>query len=102
MRTASTASASLLVAALVVLRRPCARNLGTARLLLERAADDPNLSHAEREACRSLADELDCAPAAHADTPGVRPPISRDEPRQRRYAPCSPSTLMHDLKGAAA
>ena len=102
MHTASTASASLLVAALVVLRRPSVRNLATARLLLERAAEDPGLSAVERETCRSLADELDCAPAAHADAPGGRPPHIPGAAPQHRFASCSPSTLMHDLKGAAA
>ena len=52
-------AASLLVAALVVLRQPCARNKATARLLLERAAEYDSLSPAEREACRDLADDLD-------------------------------------------
>lgn len=51
--------ASLLVAALVMLRRPCPRNQATARLLLTRAAEFSSLTPAEREACLSLADELD-------------------------------------------
>jgi len=51
--------ASLLVAALVMLRRPCARNQATAQLLLLRAADYPELTASEREACLSLADELE-------------------------------------------
>lgn len=51
---------SLLVAALVMLHRPCARNQATATLLLSRAAQDSALSPAEREACQNLADELDC------------------------------------------
>jgi len=51
--------ASLLVAALVVLRQPCARNKATARLLLERAAEYDSLTPVEREACRNLADDLD-------------------------------------------
>lgn len=51
--------ASLLVAALVVLRQPCARNRATARLLLERAAECDSLTVVEREACRNLADDLD-------------------------------------------
>lgn len=50
--------ASLLVAALVMLRHPCARNTATAQLLLERAAEHPGLSPAERDACRSVADDL--------------------------------------------
>lgn len=57
MRTSSTAS--LLVAALVMLRRPCARNKATAQLLLERAAEHSELTPAEREACLNLADDLD-------------------------------------------
>lgn len=51
--------ASLLVAALVMLNRPCARNRSVASLLLKRAAEDAQLSHAERDACAALADELD-------------------------------------------
>ncbi|HEY9098373.1 MAG TPA: hypothetical protein VIN38_05855 [Thiobacillus sp.] len=51
--------ASLLVAALVMLRRPCARNQATAQLLLLRAAEYPGLTASEREACLSLADELE-------------------------------------------
>jgi hypothetical protein len=58
MRTSSTAS--LLVAALVMLRHPCSRNRATARLLLERAAEHSELTPAEREACLNLADDLDC------------------------------------------
>jgi hypothetical protein len=50
---------SLLVAALVMLRRPCARNQATASLLLARAAQDAALSPAERETCLSLSDELE-------------------------------------------
>lgn len=50
---------SLLVAALLMLRHPCARNRATARLLLERAAEHTALTPAERAACRSLADDLD-------------------------------------------
>jgi hypothetical protein len=57
MHTSSVAS--LLVAALVVLRHPCTRNKATARLLLQRASEQDSLSHAEREACRNLADDLD-------------------------------------------
>lgn len=70
MRT--TPSASLLVAALVMLRQPCARSQATARLLLERAAEHTDLSAAEREACLKLADTID-----------VEPP-GRDAPRPRR------------------
>lgn len=61
METTANASpvASLLVAALLVLRQPCVRNQATARLLLERASADDSLTPVEREACRSLADDLD-------------------------------------------
>lgn len=52
-------SASLLVAALLMLRRPCARNRITATMLLARADRDTVLSPAEREACLSLVDELE-------------------------------------------
>lgn len=55
----TTPPASLLVAALVMLRRPCARNQATAQLLLERAAEHSALTPAEREACGELADTLD-------------------------------------------
>ena len=68
--TASPA-ASLLVAALIVLRQPCARNQATARLLLERAAEHDSLTPAEREACRSLADDLD------SDAPRPVPHVAR-------------------------
>jgi hypothetical protein len=50
---------SLLVAALVMLRHPCARNQATASLLLSRAAQHATLSPAERETCLSLSDELE-------------------------------------------
>lgn len=52
-------SASLLVAALVMLGRPCTRNRITAAILLARAAQNSELSPAEREACQSLVDELE-------------------------------------------
>ena len=59
--------ASLLIAALVMLRHPCARNRATASLLLARAAQHTALSPAERETCQCLLDELDqeVRPAAH-------------------------------------
>lgn len=69
MRT--TPAASLLVATLVMLRQPCARSQVTARLLLERAAEHPDLSDAEREACLSLADTID---AELPGRPATRPP----------------------------
>jgi len=53
-------SASLLVAVLVMLRRPCTRNRVTAAMLLARAARDTALSPDEREACLNLVDELEC------------------------------------------
>lgn len=59
---------SLLVAALVMLRSPCTRNKATAQLLLERAAEHNELSVPEREACLSLADELDVERHARADS----------------------------------
>lgn len=55
----SSHPASLLVAALVMLRQPCARNRSAARLLLERAAEHAGLTRAEREACIKLADDLE-------------------------------------------
>lgn len=62
--------ASLLVAALVMLRRPCPRNQATAQLLLERAAEHTALTPAEREACRELADTLD---REHPEPKPMRP-----------------------------
>lgn len=53
---------SLLVAALVLLRQPCARNRSAARLLLERAALNTALSPIEREACNALAEDLEREP----------------------------------------
>ena len=58
----TTHSALILVAALVMLRHPCSRNKATARFILERAAEHSELTPAERDACRSLADELDNDP----------------------------------------
>jgi hypothetical protein len=54
----------LLVAALVLLRHPCLRNEAKAALLLQRASLSAALSHAEREACHELAEELE-TPSAH-------------------------------------
>ena len=51
--------ASLLVAALAMLSRPCPRNTAAARLLLRRATSDIALSPAERETCREIAEALD-------------------------------------------
>lgn len=69
---------SLLVAALVLLRHPCARSKTAARLLLERAAENAELTWAEREACQNLVDDLELdeptSPAAHRrDTPAQSP-----------------------------
>jgi hypothetical protein len=50
---------SLLIALLVMLRHPCARNQATAALLLARAAQHAALSPAERETCQCLLDELE-------------------------------------------
>lgn len=99
MRTASTPS--LLVAALVMLRRPCSRNLATAQLLLERAAEHSELTPAEREACLDLVDELDRerpGPAAMHTKPAVsRPPSSgRGQGRRLNLVPALP--LAHDME----
>lgn len=57
--------ASLLVAILVLLRQPCARNRATAALLLSRVARHAALSDEERKACLHVLDELERdAPAA--------------------------------------
>lgn len=90
--------ASLLVAALVMLRHPCARNTATAQLLLERAAEHPGLSPAEREACRGVADDL-CV--ERAETRPLRahwlPPATvADRDGQRRL------TEVPQLKGVRA
>jgi hypothetical protein len=86
MRTSSTAS--LLVAALVMLRHPCSRNRATARLLLERAAEHSELTPAEREACLNLADDLDCE---RPDPPMVRRcrPLPAIDPGVLRSPPLS-------------
>lgn len=55
----TTRPASLLVAALALLRQPCSRSRATARMLLERAAETGELTPAECEVCRSLADDMD-------------------------------------------
>ena len=54
----TTHPTSLLVAALVMLRHPCPRNQATAQLLLERVAENKELTPSEREACLNLADDL--------------------------------------------
>jgi len=97
--------ASLLVAALVVLRQPCARNKATARLLLERAAEYDSLTPVEREACRNLADDLDIE---RADPAPVRAPTNTTRHKhaapnpERRPTQRSRRFLPHGLKGRPA
>ncbi|MBS0310623.1 MAG: hypothetical protein JSR88_04755 [Proteobacteria bacterium] len=97
--------ASLLVAALVVLRQPCARNKATARLLLERAAEYDSLTPVEREACRTLADDLDIE---RADPAPVRAPTNTTRHKhaapnpERRTTQHSRHFLAHGLKGRPA
>ena len=50
---------SLLIAILVMLRYPSARNQATAALLLARVTQHAALSPAERETCQCLLDELE-------------------------------------------
>lgn len=52
-------AASLLVAALALLRQPCSRSRANARRLLDRAAEFAELTPDEREVCRGLADDID-------------------------------------------
>ena len=103
MRTSSTAS--LLVAALVMLRRPCARNKATAQLLLERAAEHSELTPAEREACLDLADDLDCdhrgSGALHMK-PAVSMRHAPVEGPERRLSLVSASPMAHDMKESIA
>lgn len=95
--------ASLLVAALVMLRRPCARNQAAAQLLLERAAENTELSPVEREVCRNLADDLDRErhqpPRAHAERAGAPRPRRGVE---RRLVLVSAPPFAHNLKGFSA
>ena len=97
--------ASLLVAALVVLRQPCARNKATARLLLERAAEYDSLTPVEREACRNLADDLDIERAdpapVHASTNTTRHRHAAPNP-ERQTTQHSRRFLAHGLKGRPA
>jgi hypothetical protein len=67
----SCSVASLLVAALAMLGRPCPRNTAAARLLLRRASSDTALSPAERETCREIAETLD--PGLDLYAPAQRP-----------------------------
>jgi len=90
--------ASLLVAALVLLRHPCSRSQATARLLLERAAEHAELTPAEREACRSLADDMDIerpnpdALRAHRLTPRLIHPQGAGRGCTDAKAPTTPLT----------
>ena len=108
MRTSSTAS--LLVAALVMLRRPCARNKATAQLLLERAAEHSELTPAEREACLDLADDLDieCPEPAVVRTPWPAAPLTLhpqgagrgcEAERSLRLSLVPGLPFAHDMKG---
>ena len=92
MRTASPAS--LLVAALVMLRHPCNRNQATAQLLLERAAEYSELTPAEREACLNLVDDLD---VERHESVVIRTPPSA-APRPVPDLPASSD----DMKGVSA
>ena len=92
--------ASLLVAALVMLRRPCARNRATAHLLLTRAADFPQLSPAERDACLGIADELDSTPA-EPDAPASPRPRTQLAPRRTVHAERSPGLVTAQSRAEA-
>ena len=99
--------ASLLVAALVMLRHPCSRNKATARLLLDRAAEHVALSSAEREACRNLADDLDIERpepvVVRTPRPAVlRPGLHLVPGRSRRLSPVPGLSSPHDMKGVPA
>ncbi|MFN3751872.1 MAG: hypothetical protein ACK4SR_10925 [Thiobacillus sp.] len=75
----ATPATSLLVAALVMLRQPCARSQAAARFLLERAAGHASLSPAEREACLDLAETIDAElPAQFTPRPQESPSASPD------------------------
>jgi|GEM_PF-4243307 len=102
MRTSPVAS--LLVAALVVLRQPCARNKATARLLLERAAEHDSLSAVEREACRNLADDLDIERAEPPPVRAARPPAAllTDWGAARRQNRVGTLSFVRDLGKASA
>lgn len=119
-------SASLLVAALVMLRRPCARNKATAQLLLERAAEHSELTPAEREACLNLAEDLDIErpEPAMVRTPRPAAPLvvnpqgagrsctdanastttltGQGAERSRRLSLVPGLSFAHDMKGAPA
>lgn len=97
--------ASLLVAALVMLRHPCTRNRATAQLLLERAAEHAELTPTEREACRHLADDLDRErpePAATRTKPAVSPRPASDRGQERRLSLVPVLPLAHDVEESIA
>ncbi|MDP2028016.1 MAG: hypothetical protein Q8K12_00045 [Thiobacillus sp.] len=98
-------TSSLLVAALVMLRHPCNRNKATAQFLLERAAEHAELSPAEREACRSLADDLDNEPAEQPVVPtSAKPakPITDWGMERRLNIVAATLPFTPDLKGLTA
>ena len=57
---------TLLIAALSMLRLPCARNRATASLLLARAAERTELNDSERETCLRLIDEMEVDMQIHS------------------------------------
>ncbi len=95
---------SLLIAALVMLRRPCVRNKATARLLLERAAEYADLTPAEREACLNLASDLDIEHpgliAAYPVRSAARPVPGAKSPQHRK--PIPGPFLVPNTKGVPA
>lgn len=97
---------SLLVAALLMLHHPCTRNKTTASFLLVRAAEHADLTPAEREACRNIADDLDneCAESLAVQS---RPPVPFPVTdwgceRYRRQNPAPGSPLASIEKGVFA
>lgn len=92
---------SLLVAALVLLQKPCIRNKASARLLLDRAAGYDSLSPAEREACRNLADDLDIDDAALSPV-RVTPPKPLTDWGAERRRHLAALALTREPKGVAA
>lgn len=102
MRTSHTSS--LLVAALVMLRHPCNRNKATARFLLERAAEHTELSPAEREACRTLADDLEIEQSEPAPMRTATQPAKAmaDWGLDHRLGIVSALPFATDLKGLSA
>jgi hypothetical protein len=93
----TTPPTSLLVAALVMLRHPCARNQATAQLLLKRAAEHTALTPAEREACLELADTLD------RECPEPKPMRPRPAPHPAFSFGWPPSNAcLHDTTASVA